>query len=83
MRNEQTHKFLIFSTVLHADIRLTRLIEYFEREMFDIRLNLRIGELAANEAFCVEDTGEDGQYVDRLYRGKEHKAHVLWGFIAT
>jgi len=58
LRNDQTHKLLILSTVLNADIRFAGLVDDLEREMFNVGLYFRIRELAANEALRVEDTRE-------------------------
>ena len=51
-----TYKFLIFSTVYNTDIGFTILAEALEREVFEIRLNLGIVELATNQAFGIKDT---------------------------
>jgi hypothetical protein len=44
-----THKFLLLSTVLNLDVRLSRLVNNFEGEALDIGLHLCIFVFAANE----------------------------------
>ena len=49
-----TYEFLVLTTVVHRDVRLAGLVGDLEREMLEIRLDLRIGELATDEPFGVE-----------------------------
>jgi hypothetical protein len=39
------------------NVRLGGPVDDFEREMLEIRLDLCVGELAADKTFGVEDTG--------------------------
>jgi hypothetical protein len=53
-----TYKFFLLSAVFNTNVGFTTLAENFEGEMFDIRLDLGIIELASNETFRIEDTAE-------------------------
>ena len=54
--------------MFHAHVRLARLADDLEREVLHVRLHLRILELAADEARCVED-GVVGVRGDLVLRG--------------
>ncbi len=50
-----TYEFLVLATVFDLDDGLSSTIDDFEREVLHVSLNLRVGELAANESLRVED----------------------------
>lgn len=53
-----TNKFLLLATVFNLDSRLVIPTDNIERKMFDIRLYFRVAELATNQTFGIEDTGD-------------------------
>ncbi len=53
---ENTHKLLLLTTVLNADVRLSALAEDLKGEMLEIGLHFSIVKLATNETLGVEDT---------------------------
>ncbi|KAG2351205.1 NAD-specific glutamate dehydrogenase-domain-containing protein, partial [Suillus spraguei] len=48
-------KFLLFSLILHSDVWLTSLVENGEGEVLDVRLDLSIVELMADETISAID----------------------------
>jgi hypothetical protein len=74
-------ELLLLTTVLDLDIGLAALAEDLEREVLDIRLDLNIVKLAADETLSIEDTRMIDQNLLKSEKGK--KTYVLWGFMAT
>lgn len=58
MKNNQTHEFLLLTTILDLNVRFSGLVRDLKGEVFDIRLDFSISKFAADEALSIEDTGE-------------------------